>query len=88
MIMPKQRMELLAVIEIDTDAYAAAALEEEAFAIGEVPTATVEIANLATGHFPIEDAVPRWARHAITVELEHWSPLDPRREDRPDGTGA
>lgn len=62
------RLEIRGVLEIDLDAYAAAALEEEDTT--ELLTDPDEILMEVSGHFPIEDAIPRWARNAIKFVSE------------------
>lgn len=74
--MAKLRIQIIGVIDVDTDVYSAAALEAEAFAEGEVTTDPTDIAGLAVGHFPIEDAIPRWARASVTCVHESYTLLD------------
>jgi hypothetical protein len=58
-------VEIRAVVEVDPTAYAVAALAEEQTSV--LLTDPADIAAEVRGHWPIEDTIPRWARHAITV---------------------
>ena len=66
-------IQMVSTVVVDTDAYAAAAIEEEAFAEGEVTTDPDIITELVVGHFPVEEAIPRWARHCLTCKREDYT---------------
>lgn len=68
------RLVLSAEIEIDLEAWAAAALEAEH--ADRLYTHPEDIIYHAVGLFPIEDNVPRWARDSINVTSETYSVLE------------
>lgn len=65
------RARIVIEIDVDPEAWHAAALEAEWIAPGEVdPTDDGEIAARATGYIAADDRLPRWARGTMTVISE------------------
>lgn len=65
------RARIVIEIDVDPDAWHAAALKEEWIEPGDVdPADEDEIATRATGYIAAEDHLPRWARSAVTVVSE------------------